>query len=56
MGRMATYSGKEVDWDAALNSQLDLMPKRFAWDEIPQVFPREDGSYPIAIPGVTKAV
>lgn len=56
MGRMATYSGKPVEWDAALNSQLDLMPKRFAWDEIPQVFPREDGSYPIAIPGVTKAV
>ncbi len=29
MGRMATYSGKEVDWDAALNSQIDLMPERF---------------------------
>ncbi len=56
MGRMATYSGKEVGWKAAMNSQIDLMPNRFAWDELPKVVPREDGSYPVAIPGVTKAV
>jgi myo-inositol 2-dehydrogenase / D-chiro-inositol 1-dehydrogenase len=56
MGRMATYSGKEVDWDAALNSKIDLMPERFAWDAQPKVTPLSDGSYPVAIPGVTKAV
>ena len=56
MGRMATYSGKEVGWDAALNSEIDLMPKRFAWDADPAVVPLADGSYPIAVPGVTKAV
>src|SRR5690606_14292658 len=27
-GRMATYSGKEVKWDQALNSQLQLMPAK----------------------------
>jgi myo-inositol 2-dehydrogenase/D-chiro-inositol 1-dehydrogenase len=56
MGRMATYSGKKVEWDAALNSQMDLMPERFAWDAEPRNVPLPDGSYPIAIPGVTKAV
>src|SRR3989454_1721641 len=26
-GRMATYSGKIVEWDAALNSEISVMPK-----------------------------
>jgi myo-inositol 2-dehydrogenase/D-chiro-inositol 1-dehydrogenase len=56
MGRMATYSGKKVEWDAALNSQLDLMPERFAWDAEPRNLPLPDGSYAIPVPGVTKAV
>ena len=56
MGRMATYSGKEVDWDSALNSQIDLMPERFAWNADPRIVPLADGSYPVAVPGVTKAV
>jgi predicted dehydrogenase len=56
MGRMATYSGKPVSWDAALNSQISLMPERFAWDAKPPVLPNADGVYPIAVPGVTKAV
>jgi predicted dehydrogenase len=56
IGRMATYSGKQVDWDAALNSQIDLVPERFAWDAEPRVMPLADGSYPIAVPGATKAV
>lgn len=56
MGRMATYGGKPVEWEEALNSQIDLCPKRFAWDADPVVLPFEDGSYPVAVPGVTKAV
>jgi myo-inositol 2-dehydrogenase / D-chiro-inositol 1-dehydrogenase len=56
MGRMATYSGKKVEWDAALNSQIDLMPERFAWDAEPRNLPLPDGSYAIPVPGVTKAV
>jgi myo-inositol 2-dehydrogenase/D-chiro-inositol 1-dehydrogenase len=27
MGRMSAYTGKEVSWDKALNSQLDTFPK-----------------------------
>ena len=46
MGRMATYTGKEVTWKKALNSKQDLSPKRYAWGpvEMPDV----------PIPGVTK--
>lgn len=51
MGRMATYSGQIIDWDKALNSNVDLMPKVFAWDATPPVLPGEDGLYPIAVPG-----
>ncbi|MBI3881957.1 MAG: Gfo/Idh/MocA family oxidoreductase [Verrucomicrobia bacterium] len=32
MGRMSAYTGKEVTWEMALNSQLDTMPKNLAWD------------------------
>ncbi len=56
MGRMATYSGKEITWDEALNSQLELGPKQYAWDADPPVEPDENGAYPCAVPGVTKAL
>lgn len=56
MGRMATYSGKEVSFEEALNSQIDLMPTEFSWDANPPVMPLADGSYPIPMPGITRAV
>jgi myo-inositol 2-dehydrogenase / D-chiro-inositol 1-dehydrogenase len=55
LGRMATYSGKTVRWDDALNSTLDLAPASLAWDSAPRVTPQPDGTYACAIPGVTKA-
>ncbi len=55
MGRMATYSGQEVDWETALNSNLDLQPDRLDWNALPKVLPGPDGLYPCAIPGVTNA-
>lgn len=48
MGRMATYTGQAVTWDAAFNSKEDLVPKTFAFG--PNPVP------PPAIPGVTKLV
>jgi hypothetical protein len=56
MGRMATYSGKPVTWDQALNSKLDLMPETLAWDANPKVMPNANGEYPIPVPGITRAV
>ncbi len=54
MGRMATYSGQIIEWDKAINSGIDIMPKTYAWDAPPPVLPGADGFYPIATPGVTK--
>jgi len=56
MGRMATYSGKVVKFDEALNSDIDLFPEKLAWDAMPKIVPGPDGEYPIAVPGKTKAV
>jgi predicted dehydrogenase len=56
LGRMATYGGKEVKWDEALNSQLQLMPAKVTWDTVPPSQPDETGNYPIPVPGVTKVI
>ncbi len=54
MGRMATYSGKEMDWDKLLASGMSLAPKSYDWNALPPVVPNDDGYYPVAIPGKTK--
>lgn len=56
LGRMATYSGEEVTWEQALNSDLDTMPKVLAWDADPGPKAGADGLYPAPIPGVTKVM
>lgn len=56
MGRMAAYSGKVVEWDAALNSNLSLAPDIKTLDDAPPVLPGADGLYPIPIAGKTVAL
>ncbi len=56
MGRMATYSGKEVKWEDALNSQISLAPDKISFDAITKSQPMADGSYAIAVPGKTITV
>lgn len=56
MGRMATYTGQEITWEQALNSDLDTMPKVLAWDADPGPKPGPDGMYPAPIPGETKSI
>ncbi|MDQ3331252.1 MAG: Gfo/Idh/MocA family oxidoreductase [Planctomycetota bacterium] len=46
MGRMATYTGKQVTWEQALNSTETLAPDAYAWDASP---PKIE----IALPGLT---
>jgi len=55
LGRMATYSGKVVRWDDAINSTLELVPKDLSWNADPKVHADSDGLYPCAMPGVSKA-
>jgi predicted dehydrogenase len=56
LGRMTTYSGKEIAWDDAINSQIDTMPKVLGWDADPPTKPNAAGHYPVAVPGVTITV
>ncbi len=56
LGRMATYSGKELDWNKALASKIELLPENLAWDAMPKVVPGADGLYQRAIPGKTDVV
>jgi hypothetical protein len=51
LGRMATYSGREVKWDDAINADYDLSPKEYSFDAEPPVLPDENGNYKIAVPG-----
>jgi predicted dehydrogenase len=53
MGRMATYSGKVISWEQALNSNLQLMPPVVDWNTIPPSMPNAEGKYTIPTPGVT---
>jgi hypothetical protein len=53
MGRMATYSGKIITWDQAMNSTLDLSPSENSFSAVPPVVPDADGNYPIPVPGKT---
>jgi predicted dehydrogenase len=55
-GRMASYSGKKISWDDAINSNISIMPKSFAWDATPPTVPDGEGNYPIPMPGITKTV
>jgi predicted dehydrogenase len=53
-GRMATYSGQELEWDKVLNSGLDLQPKAYDWAAVPPTQPDASGNYHIPVPGITK--
>jgi myo-inositol 2-dehydrogenase/D-chiro-inositol 1-dehydrogenase len=56
LGRMCTYSGQEIKWDDALNSNVMMRPEGYTFDSKPPVVPDENGRYPVAIPGQTKVV
>ena len=47
MGRMAAYTGQEVTWEQAMNSQEKLVPEHLDWKGSLPVQPR-------ALPGITK--
>ena len=45
LGRESAYTGQEVTWDEIRNAQMDLVPKEFAFVELPNV--------PVPRPGTT---
>jgi myo-inositol 2-dehydrogenase/D-chiro-inositol 1-dehydrogenase len=54
LGRMATYSGKIVKWDEAVEKGKALAPgiEDYTFDTTPPVLPDASGVYPMAIPGM----
>ena len=52
-GRMATYSGKEISWDDAINSDISLcnVDALKNMNDVAPVQPDADGRYPIPVPG-----
>ena len=49
MGRMAAYTGQEITWEQALNSQETLVPDQLDWKMKLDIAP-------MATPGITKLV
>jgi len=49
MGRMAAYTGQEISWEQALNSQERLVPEKMTWDMPLPIAP-------MPIPGKTRFV
>lgn len=58
LGRMCTYSGKEITWDDAINSEVVISPiDQFTnMQDTPPVLPNEDMTYKIPMPGSTKVL
>jgi len=50
-GRLATYSGQDIQWDDAVASDFSIMPEEFDFNAEAPVKPDENGNYEIAIPG-----
>jgi hypothetical protein len=49
MGRMAAYTGQQITWEQAMNSQEKIFPDQLDWNGTLPVAPR-------AQPGITKFV
>jgi predicted dehydrogenase len=49
LGRLATYSGKVVPWNKAINSEVSLGPKTYSFDATPPI-------PSVAVPGVTEVL
>ncbi len=48
LGRMSAYTGKEVTWEQALESKLDLRPPAYELGDLPV--------RPVAVPGTTELI
>jgi myo-inositol 2-dehydrogenase / D-chiro-inositol 1-dehydrogenase len=56
LGRMCTYSGKEITMEDALKSEKSYFPDKLAWDALPKSLPGPDGMYEVALPGLYNAM
>ena len=51
LGKMAAYSGQQLTWDEAFQSDGIIDPRTITWDTIPPTLPNASGEYKTALPG-----
>ncbi len=56
LGQIACYSGQQLTWDDAYNSDFIFGPADGSFNMDPPKTPGPDGNYPIAVPGKTKVI
>ena len=56
LGRIAVYSGQEITWEQAFNTENGLVPDHFNWHMKAPIVPGNDGNYPVPVPGKTKVL
>jgi len=56
LGRLATYSGRLIKWEDAIKSKKTLTIDAKTWEEPAPIHALKDGSYEIAVPGITKVL
>jgi predicted dehydrogenase len=56
LGRMCTYSGREITWEQALHGERAIRPDGYDWNANPPSLPNEHGEYAIPVPGLTKVL
>lgn len=56
LGQIACYTGRQLSWDKAANSDFAFQPPDGDFQTEPPVRPGPDGLYPVPIPGQTKLV
>ncbi len=56
LGRLATYSGKQWNYDQALTMDYRLMPENLTWESTPPVLPTAEGDYPPPMPATFRTV
>ena len=56
MATWASYTGQEITWERAWNSNHVVAPEVLAFDAEPPTKPDAQGRYPMPVPGVTKFV
>lgn len=58
LGRYASYSGKEITWDKAINTKVETAPglADYTFESEPPIKPDADGNYPIPMPGKTMVI
>jgi myo-inositol 2-dehydrogenase / D-chiro-inositol 1-dehydrogenase len=56
LGQIVCYTGQQLGWRKALNSDFAFQPVDCDFNTEPPVWPGEDGLYPVAVPGKTRLI